>query len=117
MNKFDTLASHYLTHYLVSIYLILTHMQLLSDGLNDHSDLVQEACVNGLLRNWSLESLNGDFITLLSRLDVESSQQVDCFYSTTVCLVILLYNVLLSLCMYMYIYTLCELINVHLQCV
>lgn len=75
------------TIYLVSIYLILTHMQLLSDGLNDHSDLVQEACVNGLLRNWSLESLNGDFITLLSRLDVESSQQVDCFYSTTVCLV------------------------------
>ena len=51
-------------------------LQLLSDGLNDHSELVQEACVNGLLRNWSLESMNGDFITLLSRLDVESSQQV-----------------------------------------
>ena len=52
-------------------------MQLLSDGLSDHSELVQEACVNGLLRNWSMESMEGDFITLLSRLDVESSQQVE----------------------------------------
>ena len=51
-------------------------LQLLNDGLNDHSELVQEACVNGLLRSWSLESMDGDFITLLSRLDVESSQQV-----------------------------------------
>ena len=50
--------------------------QLLSDGLNDDSELVQEACVNGLLRKWSLESNDGDFISLLARLDVESSSEV-----------------------------------------
>ena len=63
----------------VSSSLMYVHnitLQLLNDGLNDHSELVQEACVNGLLRSWSLESMDGDFITLLSRLDVESSQQV-----------------------------------------
>ncbi len=51
-------------------------VQLLSDGLHDDSDLVQEACVNGLLRKWSLETNDGDFISLLARLDVESSSEV-----------------------------------------
>jgi len=37
--------------------------------------MVQEACVSGLLRSWSL-TLDGDFLTLLSRLDVESSPEV-----------------------------------------
>lgn len=63
--------------FIVHVHVLYTFtLQLLNDGLNDHSELVQEACVNGLLRRWSLESMDGDFITLLSRLDVESSQQV-----------------------------------------
>ena len=37
--------------------------------------MVQEACVSGLLRSWSL-TLDGDFLTLLTRLDVESSPEV-----------------------------------------
>ncbi|XP_064383727.1 condensin complex subunit 3-like isoform X2 [Halichondria panicea] len=55
---------------------IQQRIQLLSDGLHDDSELVQEACVNGLLRKWSLETNDGDFISLLSRLDVESSSEV-----------------------------------------
>ena len=58
-------------------------IQLLSDGLNDRSGLVQEACVSGLLRSWSL-SLDGDFLSLLSRLDVESSPEV-CVCLTHLC--------------------------------
>lgn len=54
---------------------IQQRIQLLSDGLNDCSELVQEACTNGLLRSWSL-SLDGDLLSLLARLDVESSPQV-----------------------------------------
>ena len=37
--------------------------------------MVQDACVKGLLHSWSL-SLDGDFLTLLSKLDVESSPKV-----------------------------------------
>ena len=53
--------------------------QLLSVGLRDLSDMVVEACVNGLLRQWSLECNDGDFINLLARLDVENSSDV-CMY-------------------------------------
>ena len=37
--------------------------------------MVRDACLNGLLHSWS-RSLDGDFLTLLSRLDVESSPEV-----------------------------------------
>ena len=38
--------------------------------------MVLEACVNGLLRKWSLECNDGDFVSLLARLDVENSADV-----------------------------------------
>ncbi len=42
--------------------------------------MVQEACVNGLLRKWSLETNDGDFIALLARLDVENSSKVSKYF-------------------------------------
>ncbi|CAI8041284.1 Condensin complex subunit 3 [Geodia barretti] len=50
-------------------------IKLLSDGLNDRSEIVREACVKGLLHSWS-SNLNGDLLALLSKLDVESSSEV-----------------------------------------
>ena len=50
--------------------------QLLRVGLKDLSAMVVEACVNGLLRSWSLECHDGNFIALLSRLYVESAPDV-----------------------------------------
>lgn len=43
--------------------------------MNDPSEAVQEGCIGGLLRSWSVEC-DGDFLTLLARLDVESSPEV-----------------------------------------
>ena len=37
--------------------------------------MVRDACVNGLLHSWN-QSLDGDFLTLLSKLAVESSPEV-----------------------------------------
>ena len=54
---------------------IKQRLQLLSDGLQDRSDQVKEACVRGLLRNWCL-NLDADFLSLLRRLDVESSPKI-----------------------------------------
>lgn len=54
---------------------IKQRIQLLGDGLSDRSELVQEACVNGLLRSWIL-TLGEDLLALLTRLDVESSPEV-----------------------------------------
>lgn len=54
---------------------IKQRIQLLSDGLRDHSVQVREACTGGLLRSWCL-TLDGDFLQLLRRLDVESSPDV-----------------------------------------
>lgn len=51
-------------------------MQLLRDGLNDLSEVVVKGCVHGLLRSWSLECDDGNFISLLARLDVESFPEV-----------------------------------------
>ena len=48
---------------------------LLEAGLNDRNDLVQDACVSGLLKNWCLQ-LDSDFMRLLHRLDVESSPEL-----------------------------------------
>ena len=44
-------------------------------GLVFRSEMVREACVNGLLNSWS-RNLNGDLLPLLTRLDVESSPEV-----------------------------------------
>ena len=38
--------------------------------------MVRDACVKGLLHSWS-RTLNGDLLNLLSRLDVESSPEVN----------------------------------------
>ena len=51
-------------------------LQLLRDGLNDLSKVVVKGCVHGLLRSWSLECDDGNFISLLARLDVESFPEV-----------------------------------------
>ena len=69
-------------------------IKLLDDGLNDRqatntpcpsncnhpsivarSEMVRDACLNGLLHSWC-QNLDGDFLALLSRLDVESSPEV-----------------------------------------
>ena len=50
-------------------------MDLLEAGLNDRNDLVQDACVSGLLRNWFLQ-LDSEFTHLLHKLDVESSPKL-----------------------------------------
>lgn len=42
--------------------------------------MVRDACLNGLLHSWC-HNLDGDFLALLSRLDVESSPEVRGFFS------------------------------------
>ena len=54
---------------------IAQRVHILEAGLNDRSDLVQDACVSRLLRSWSLD-LDGDFMRLLLRLDPENSPEV-----------------------------------------
>ena len=44
-------------------------------GLLFRSEMVREACVNGLLNRWSC-NLNGNLLPLLTRRDVESSPEV-----------------------------------------
>lgn len=53
---------------------IKQRLQLLQSGLKDRSPVVKEACVGGLLRSWCME-VEGDFLALLNRLDVESSPE------------------------------------------
>ena len=54
---------------------IKQRLQLLQSGLKDRSPIVNEACIGGLLRSWCME-VEGDFLTLLCRLDVESSPDI-----------------------------------------
>ena len=54
---------------------IQQRLQVLNDGLRDDSPQVRKSCVSGLLRSWFM-SLDGDFLELLRRLDVESSPKV-----------------------------------------
>lgn len=60
---------------MVQNFSIKQRIQLLGDGIRDRSDKVREACVSGLLRSWC-HTLDGDFLNLLRRLDVESSSDV-----------------------------------------
>ena len=59
----------------VQNFSIKQRIQLLSDGIRDRSERVKEACVFGLLRSWC-HTLDGDFLNLLRRLDVESSSDI-----------------------------------------
>lgn len=70
----------YVTAFLMSLLPWRTFLliQLLQNGLKDTSEMVLNGCVNGLLRNWILECDDGNFINLLSRLDVESFTDVRC---------------------------------------
>ena len=54
---------------------ISQRVQLLKDGLQDRSKVVQEACICNLLRSWSA-TLGDDFLKLLHCLDVEASSDV-----------------------------------------
>lgn len=54
---------------------IAQRLHLLEAGLNDRSDVVQDACGTGLLRSWCL-FLEGDFLRLLRRLDAENSPEI-----------------------------------------
>ena len=54
---------------------ISQRVQLLKDGLQDRSKVVQEACICNLLRSWSA-TVGDDFLQLLHCLDVEASSEV-----------------------------------------
>ena len=54
---------------------ISQRVQLLKDGLQDRSKVVQEACIQNLLRSWSA-TVGDDFLQLLHCLDVEASLEV-----------------------------------------
>ncbi|XP_064602516.1 condensin complex subunit 3-like [Liolophura sinensis] len=54
---------------------IAQRIQLLTDGLNDRSEIVAKTCANQLLQSW-LKSFAGNVLELLKCLDVESSVEI-----------------------------------------
>ncbi|XP_031571204.1 condensin complex subunit 3-like [Actinia tenebrosa] len=51
---------------------IALRVQLLQDGLNDRSSVIQEVCIKCILQGW-LKSLDGNVVSLLKCLDIENS--------------------------------------------